>query len=85
MKQEHKIIDSKKITVITCGIILLGLVAWLDLITGTELSFSVFYMIPVLFVTWYTGRWSGILISLIASVITWFVADVETLTLYSSR
>ncbi len=48
-----------------------------DYLTGEELSFSIFYLIPILFITWKVGRTAGILIS-IASAITWYISDTST-------
>src|SRR5262245_16281509 len=38
------------------GLGLLGLVGWLDYLTGPEVSFSVFYCLSVAFVGWYSNR-----------------------------
>lgn len=48
-----------------------------DYLTGEELSFSIFYLIPILFITWKVGRTAGILIS-VASAITWYISDIST-------
>lgn len=58
----------------TLGFILVLLLGVIDTLTGEELSFSVFYMLPIYIVTWYIGRWQGITIS-IFSALTWLVAD----------
>ena len=52
-------------------VILLGLV---DYLTGYELSFSLFYLIPISLVAWFGGKKLGLLISA-ASAIAWFSAD----------
>ena len=46
-----------------------------DYLTGNELSFSLFYLIPVALVTWFSGRPLGLVISLFAAA-TWVGADV---------
>jgi diguanylate cyclase (GGDEF)-like protein len=45
-----------------------------DYATGNELSVSVFYLIPIVLVTWFAGRNAGLGISVI-SAIMWFIAD----------
>jgi diguanylate cyclase (GGDEF)-like protein len=45
-----------------------------DFLTGWQLSFSIFYLIPIALVTWFAGRNLGLVMS-IASTIVWFTAD----------
>jgi diguanylate cyclase (GGDEF)-like protein len=45
-----------------------------DFWTGSELAFSLFYLIPVVLVTWFKGRFLGMVIA-IASAATWLAAD----------
>jgi diguanylate cyclase (GGDEF)-like protein len=52
-------------------VLLLGLV---DLLTGREISFSVFYLFPILGATWLIGRWAGAFTSVL-SAMTWLLAD----------
>jgi diguanylate cyclase (GGDEF)-like protein len=52
-------------------VVLLGLV---DYLTGYELSFALFYLIPIALVAWFGGKRLGLLISA-ASAISWFSAD----------
>jgi diguanylate cyclase (GGDEF)-like protein len=60
---------------ITISLILVMLLGGIDYLTGYELSFSIFYLIPVSMATWYTGKWNGILLSFF-STLSWFLADV---------
>jgi diguanylate cyclase (GGDEF)-like protein len=46
-----------------------------DYVTGTEISVSSFYLIPIVIVAWFAGMNAGLGISVI-SAITWFIADV---------
>lgn len=59
------------------GFWLVGLIGTLDYLTGFEFSFSLFYLIPVAFVTWLADRGPGMLIA-VASGAAWFVADFLT-------
>ena len=53
-----------------------------DVLTGTELAFSLFYLIPVALVTWFSGRTIGLVVSVIAAI-TWFVVDTLSGLSYS--
>ena len=54
--------------------LLLGVLGYLDYATGYELSFFVFYSVPVGVAAWWVGRWAAVGIALGATV-TWLVAD----------
>lgn len=56
------------------GITMLIAITWIDYVTGTEISFSIFYLLPTLVITWRLGRWAGLVFSLLSSV-AWFLAD----------
>ena len=71
-----------KLFFITIGLILVILVGIVDYVTGYEITFSIFYLIPVAMVSWYAGRRYGILISF-ASAISWFLADITAGHTYS--
>ncbi|MEJ2535725.1 MAG: hypothetical protein P8048_01475 [Calditrichia bacterium] len=66
----------------TISLILVFLIGIIDYASGYEYSFSIFYLIPVIWATWNAGRWSGILIS-VFSTITWVEADLLAKHLYS--
>jgi len=57
------------------GFLLILLIAVVDLFTGYQLSFSIFYFIPIMWITWKTGRTGGI-ISSVFSAIAWLEADL---------
>lgn len=50
------------------------MIGFLDYKTGFELSFSSFYLIPIIYISWFLGHKQGIIISLFASG-TCFTAD----------
>jgi len=50
------------------------LTAFLDYQTGTELSFSIFYLIPVSAAAWYGGRRQGVGLSLVGGA-AWLLSD----------
>ena len=57
------------------SILLILLIGSLDYFTGFELSFSVFYLIPIAMITWFVNdRRIGILSAVIASIV-WLIVD----------
>ncbi len=46
----------------------------LDFVTGYELAFSLFYLLPISTVVWFLGKRFGVLFSVLASIV-WFFAD----------
>jgi signal transduction histidine kinase len=65
------------------NIFLILLIAFLDLITGYEISFSFFYLVPVVIASWYLSKNAGIIFSFTAAVL-WLAADFEALHPYSN-
>ncbi|MDE3151571.1 MAG: GGDEF domain-containing protein [Gemmatimonadota bacterium] len=59
------------------GTALVGVLGWADYATGYELSFSLFYLIPIALVGWYSTRALGLVISML-SAIAWLAADVAS-------
>jgi len=72
-----------KSTLVFAGFILIGIIGSIDYLTGYEFAFSVFYVLPIFMVTWFTNQRFGLVIS-VASAIVWLVADVSTGQTYSS-
>ena len=58
----------------TVGFLSVLLVGIVDYITGEELSTSIFYLLPILFMTWFANRNEGVLMSIISAA-TEFEAD----------
>ena len=52
---------------------LVGLVGALDWWSGLELDFSVFYLAPILIMTWYAGRAAGVVVALLCAAM-WSIA-----------
>lgn len=57
------------------GALLTGVLGIIDYTTGPDVSFVVFYLIPVFTTAWFAGKNAGVLIAL-ASGATWFWADL---------
>jgi len=66
-----------QLTITAVGVILIILVGVVDSRTGREISFSIFYFLPISLITWWTNRRTGIIAAAI-SVITWLIADLAT-------
>ena len=57
------------------SVLLVVLIGALDRMTGFELAFSAFYLIPVSLMAWHSGRAGTVVVSLL-SAIAWLWADV---------
>ncbi|MGE5314455.1 MAG: PP2C family protein-serine/threonine phosphatase [Acidobacteriota bacterium] len=62
--------------------LLAAMIGVIDYVTGTEVSVSVFYVLPVSVAAWFLSKWEGLGVSL-ASAIIWFAADVLVSRSYS--
>ena len=57
----------------------LGIVAaigYIDRLTGTEISFSIFYLLPVAFAFWQGGLWPGVATATVGAA-AWLIADLS--------
>jgi diguanylate cyclase (GGDEF)-like protein len=59
------------------GFMLLAGVAYLDYITGVELSFSLFYLIPISLLSWVVRERFGVVIAFLSAGI-WLMVDVSS-------
>ncbi|MBN1540986.1 diguanylate cyclase [candidate division KSB1 bacterium] len=57
------------------GLFIVIIVAVFEFLAGYQVEFSLFYILPVAFVTWFTNRTFGLLTSLISAVV-WLAVDV---------
>ncbi len=65
--------QSKRFLLTWCSAVVL-LVGVADYVTGRELSFSIFYLLPIFLVTWFAGRNAGIFMCVTSSA-TEFMAN----------
>jgi diguanylate cyclase (GGDEF)-like protein len=56
------------------GLLLVAVIGAIDSLTGYELAFSPFYLIPVVIVAWFVGFRAGMLYALVSSLV-WFSAE----------
>ena len=57
------------------GFLLLGFVAFLDYTTGTEFSFSLFYLLPISLISWMISERLGLVFAILSSCV-WIAVDV---------
>lgn len=59
---------------VALGVVLIFIVVLLDYLTGTEISFSIFYIAPIARVAWLAGRRWGVIFAGVAALL-WYLAD----------
>lgn len=57
------------------GLVLILMIGVIDYLTGYEVSFCIFYLLPVTVIGWFRGRTEGFAAAVISAVV-WLVADV---------
>jgi diguanylate cyclase (GGDEF)-like protein len=82
MNVKEYLYKQSKWHLITLGFAIVVLVGVIDHITGPELFVSIFYLLPIFLVTWFTERWMGVTISIV-SAITWLITDFTAGHAYS--
>jgi len=68
---------------LSIGCVLVLLVGILTYLAGPELSSAVFYSIPIVLVTWFTGRSIGLIFSTL-SALAWLIVDLTSGATYSN-
>ena len=64
------------------GFVFVGIIGYIDYLTGYEYAFSVFYVLPISFVAWTSNQGFGYAASIISAIV-WIVADVASGQYYS--
>jgi diguanylate cyclase (GGDEF)-like protein len=67
---------------ILLGLALIGTIGLLDILTGYELAFSLFYVLPILWAVWFIDRQYGIIASLVSALV-WYGADMAAGNVFS--
>ena len=60
-------------TLILMGLVLVIYIGELDYVTGPMIALTIFYAVPICFVSWFAGRWPGMAIGLVSALI-WYAA-----------
>jgi diguanylate cyclase (GGDEF)-like protein len=68
---------------ILAALVILAGIATLDYVTGYEIGFSFFYLIPVALVAWVNGRWPGLAAATVTAAV-WGFIDISTGHAYSN-
>ncbi|MFC1508885.1 ATP-binding protein [Candidatus Omnitrophota bacterium] len=74
----------RQLYIVFSSIVLVVLVGIADNLTGAEISFSIFYLLPVSLVSWYLGIWYGISFSVICSFL-WLMNEIMGGHTYSNQ
>ena len=64
----------RKLTLTALSLVAVASVCLVDLLTGPEIGFSLFYLIPVVVTAWNVGRGPGVIVA-IAGALAWLFAD----------
>lgn len=62
-------------TILYIGILMVVLLGLLDYVSGYEMSFAIFYLLPVMFIRWFSEKRYAIVISFLSAVV-WYIADI---------
>lgn len=65
------------------GIVLIGLLGAVDSFTGNEITFSLFYLLPIVLVTWAVNQSAGMLLSFLSAMML-LIAELISGQVYSS-
>lgn len=74
--------EQRKSFLVFVGFIFIGIIGLIDYLTGNDFGFSVFYVLPILLITWFTDQRFGFIVSL-ASAVAWLMADIAASQPYS--
>ena len=75
MKYSNKLEEQSQSFKLFLGFVLIGVVGFFEYLVGYEVDFSLFYVIPVSFVTWFTSRSFGIMASFLSAGV-WIGVDL---------
>jgi PAS domain S-box-containing protein len=56
-------------TVIVMGLIMVIYIGELDFVSGPMVAMMDFYLIPIILVAWFVGRWSGVFLAVVSALI----------------
>src|ERR1700728_2120926 len=62
-------------TVLVLALGLLGVIGYVDYVTGRDLYLSAFYLLPISWVAWAAGRLGGIIMATLSAA-AWLAADL---------
>jgi signal transduction histidine kinase len=65
---------SRKFSLTALSLVAIASICLVDLLTGPDIGFSLFYLIPVVVIAWYFGRGPGLILA-VAGALAWLFAD----------
>jgi len=71
-----------KTAILVISVALVMILGVIDNLTGYEISFSIFYLLPVVLVSWFDKRSHAVIISILSAVM-WLWADIYSGHIYS--
>lgn len=71
-----------KASLLALCVLLVAILGFIDIETGYEFSFAIFYLIPIMLAAWYTSRSGAVAISVLAAI-TWLYSDIASGHVYS--
>ena len=83
MKIFQSLDKQNKSFLILSGFILIAVLGIVNYLAGYEFAFSVFYVLPLLMITWAANRRLGLIASIVSTAV-WFTADVTSGHSYST-
>jgi len=64
----------RALVVLAACFVLVAVLGYVDYVTGPEIGFAVFYMVPVALAAWYAGGWSGFGVAVVSTG-AWYLAE----------
>jgi signal transduction histidine kinase len=82
MKLTKLLNKQSKFTLVILSLVFVLILGIVDYLTGQEISFSIFYLLPISLTAWFVGRREGIAMSVVGAA-TWLIADLLAKQVYS--
>ncbi len=64
----------RKLSLTALSLVAVASICLVDLLSGPDIGFSLFYLIPVVVTAWYVGRVPGVILA-VAAALAWLFAD----------
>ncbi len=64
----------RKLSLTALSLVAVASICLVDLLSGPDIGFSLFYLIPVVVTAWYVGRGPGVILA-VAGALAWLFAD----------
>ena len=68
-----------KAAVFSLAVLLVSIIGFFDYITGYRISFSLFYLFPIILITWFASGNMGVLFAFLSAGV-WILADIFSRT-----